>query len=120
MIDTMTPNHKNLQASITVGKVQFTIVLLECCAKKYKKLSKKDNVLKKCTENYLEELKTNPYIGDKLEINFPGLRSIHYLGNKYRIIYKIIYEPVPTIVICEINHRKASYTDLAKTLRQGK
>jgi len=115
----MTPNHKNLQASITVSKVQFAIEMLDCCTKKYKKLIKKDNVLKKWTENYLEELKTNPYIGQKLEVNFPGLRSIHYLGNKYRIIYKIIYQPTPTIVICEINHRKASYTDLAKTLRQG-
>jgi len=104
----------------TASKVEFAIKLLDCCAKKYKKLTKKDTVLKKWTENYIEELKTNPYLGDKLEINLPGLRSIHYLCNKYRIIYKIIYEPVPTIVICEINHRKASYTDLAKTLRQGK
>ena len=118
MNETNTPN-KNLQASITVGTVQFAIVMLECCAKKYKKLIKKDNVLKKWTENYLEELRTYPYIGQKLDVNLPGLRSIHYLGNKYRIIYKIIYEPVPTIVICEINHRKASYTDLAKTLRRG-
>ena len=116
----MIHNPKNLQAEIAIDKVHFTIDMLDCCSKKYKKLIKKDKVLKKWTENYLEELQTNPYIGEKLEVNFPGLRSIHFLGNKYRIIYKIIYEPIPTIKICEINHRKASYSDLAKTLGRGK
>jgi len=108
-----------MMANTLQQSTSFVVTILECCVKKYKKLIKKDNVLKKWTENYLEELKTNPYIGQKLEVNLPGLRSIHYLGNKYRIIYKIIYETVPTIVICEINHRKASYSDLAKTLRRG-
>jgi mRNA-degrading endonuclease RelE of RelBE toxin-antitoxin system len=99
---------------------QFLVELVEYCEKKYHKLIKKDKVLEKWTENYLEELQTNPYLGEKLEVNFPGFRSIHYLGNKYRIIYKIIYEPVPKILVFEIDHRKNSYTDLAKAIGQGK
>ena len=99
---------------------QFSVELVEYCEKKYHKLIKKDKILEKWTENYLEELQTNPYIGEKLEVNFPGFRSIHYLGNKYRIIYKIIYEPVPKILVFEIDHRKNSYTDLAKAIGQGK
>jgi len=113
-----TPNN---QQSIPGRTTQeFAIELLECCEKKYQKLIKKDNVLKQWTESYLEELKTNPYIGEKLEVNFPRFRSIHYLGNKYRIIYKIFYEPVPKIIICQIGHRSESYSDLAKLLHSGK
>ena len=119
MMATIIQNH-NLQTSISKGEVKFAIEMLDCCTKKDKKLIKKDKVLQKWTENYLEELKINPYIGEKLEVNFPGFRSIHFLGNKYRIVYKIIYEPFTKIQVFEINHRKSSYSDLAKAIGQGK
>ena len=77
-------------------------------------------MIQKWVENYLQELKTNPFLGEKLHVNFPGLRSIHFLGNKYRIIYKIQYEPIYEIIICEIAHRKSSNSELAKVLGQGK
>ncbi len=98
----------------------FTVKMLEYCKKKFNKLMKKDTLLQKKTENYLKELQTNPYIGEKLTVNLPGLRSIHFLKNKYRIIYKVVDEPEPIIDILEIGNRKASYADLAKFLEQGK
>jgi len=109
-----------LHAGLAKNQLRFEVIMVECCEKKYCKLIKKDKVLQKWTENYLVELQTNPYIGEKLHENFPGFRAIHYLGNKYRIVYKIIYEPIPTIIVFEINHRKSSYSDLAKAIGQGK
>jgi len=108
------------QATQNQNQLQFSVELVECCEKKYRKLIKKDKVLQRWTENYLEELKTNPCIGEKLVANFPGFRSIHFLGNKYRIVYKIIYEPIPTIMVFEINHTKSCLSDLAKAIGQGK
>ena len=93
--------------------------MLEYCEKKYKKLIKKDTKLQKWTETYLEELQENPYMGDKLLVNFPGFRSIHFLCNKFRIIYKIFDEPFPHILVYEVGHRKSSYSDLAKAIGQG-
>jgi len=98
----------------------FTIKMFDYCKKKFRKLVKKDSLLKEKTENYLQELQKNPYIGEKLTVNLPGLRSIHFLKNKYRIIYKIVDEPKPEIDILEIGHRNTSYADLAKFLGQGK
>lgn len=104
------------QSTQNPKQLQFIVELVDYCERKCHKLIKKDKILEKWTENYLEELQTNPYLGEKLEVNFPGFRSIHYLGNKYRIIYKIIYEPIPKIIVFEIDHRKNSYTDLAKAI----
>ena len=106
--------------NIVAEPPRFEVKLTEYCKKKYYKLVKKDKVLKKWTENYLQELSTNPYMGKKLEENLHGLRSIHYLGNKYRIVYKIIYEPIAKIIVFEINHRNSSYSDLAKAIGHGK
>lgn len=107
------------QASTVENKPVFSLSMLDHCERKYRKLIKKDNILHKATETYLEELQTNPYIGEKLDANFPGMRSIHYLGNKYRIIYKVLTDTYQ-IVVYEIDHRKSSYADLAKVLGQGK
>jgi len=114
------PNHDQIQAGIAANRPQFEVKLVECCKKKYRKLIRKDRILEKRVENYLEELQINPYIGEKLEGNFPGFRSIHFLGNKYRMIYEVSYEPSMKILVHEINHRKSSYSDLAKAIRQGK
>jgi addiction module RelE/StbE family toxin len=103
----------------TGQEYKYEIKMLEHCEKTYKKLVKKNNILQKWVETYLEELKTHPYMGEKLHANFPGCRSIHFLGNSYRIIYKVIDEPKPEILVLEISHRKDAYTDLAKALSQG-
>jgi hypothetical protein len=38
----------------------------------------------------------------------------------YRIIYKIVDEPLKQIVVLEIGHRISSYSELARILGQGK
>jgi mRNA-degrading endonuclease RelE of RelBE toxin-antitoxin system len=110
---------QKMQSSTAENKPIFSLSMLDHCERKYRKLIKKDKVLHKVTETFLEELQTNPHVGEKLEVNFPGLRSIHYFGNKYRIIYKVLVETYQ-IVVYEIDHRKSSYADLAKALGQGK
>ena len=99
---------------------EYAIRMLDYCLKKYQKLIKKDTVLQKWVETYLKEIQTHPNIGEDLYANFPGCRSIHFLGNKYRIVYKVIDEPTPEILVCEIAHRKDAYIELARALGQGK
>jgi len=102
------------------GQIKYKTKMLDRCERDYKKLIKKNTVLQRWVETYLEELKTHPYLGEKLHANFPGCRSIHFLGNSYRIIYKVIDEPEPEIEILEIGHRSSSYADLARILGEGK
>tara|TARA_Y100001949_G_C15945774_1_gene312387 strand:- start:211 stop:549 length:339 start_codon:yes stop_codon:yes gene_type:complete len=97
-------------------EVEFT----DPCMKEFGKLTKKDNKLRKITEKIIDELRLNPYAGEKLYANFPGCRSIHYLGNKYRIIYQLIEESATKITIQCIGHRKNAYSKLAKWTQQGK
>ena len=83
------------------------------------KLCKKDGKLESHIESLLEELQSSPYLGEKLEVNFPGFRSIHFCGNKYRIIYKI-YAETQKILVLIIGCRKDAYSELAKWLRESK
>ncbi len=89
------------------------------CKKEFGKLVKKDSILREITEKRIDELRLNPYAGEKLHANFPGWRSIHYLGNKYRIIYQLIEESTTKIIIHCIGHRKNAYSKLAKWVHQG-
>ena len=90
------------------------------CKKEFEKLTKKDKVFRKITEKILGELRLDPYTGEKLYANFPGWRSIHFLGNKYRIIYQLVEESATKIIIQCIGHRKNVYSKLAKWSDQGK
>lgn len=96
------------------------IRMLDRCKRDYIKLIKRNTMLRRWTENILGELKSSPYMGEKLYANFPGYRSIHFSGNSYRIIYKIIDEEEPQIQVHYIGHRSSSYSDLANILGQGK
>ena len=98
---------------------QLELELTNPCKREFEKLTKKDKVLRKITEKTLDELQLNPYNGEKLYANFPGWRSIHYLGNKYRIIYQLIEESTTKIIIHCIGHRKNAYSKLAKWVHQG-
>ena len=98
---------------------QLELELTVPCKREFEKLTKKDKVLRKITEKMLDELQLDPYTGEKLYANFPGWRSIHYLGNKYRIIYQLIEESTTKIIIHCIGHRKNAYSKLAKWLQQG-
>ena len=106
----------------TVGKNErlYTVKMLDRCKRNYLKLIKKNTTLRLWIENILGELKLRPYMGEKLFANFPGCRSIHFNGNSYRIIYRILDEPETEILILDIGHRSSSYADLARILGQGK
>jgi addiction module RelE/StbE family toxin len=95
-----------------------TLKMLDKCKRDYLKLIKKYTTLRRWIESILGELKVRPYMGEKLFANFPGCRSIHFGGNSYRIIYKILDES--QILILDIGHRSCSYADLARILGQGK
>ena len=90
------------------------------CMKEFGKLTKKDSKLREITEKIINELRLNPYAGEKLYANFPGYRSIHFLSNKYRIIYQLVEETKTKIIIHCVGHRKNVYSKLAKWLEQGK
>ena len=92
--------------------------MLDRCKRDYLKLIKKNTTLRRWIEDILGELKVSPYMGEKLFANFPGCRSIHFSGNSYRIIYRVIGES--EILILDIGHRSSSYSDLARVLGQGK
>jgi len=92
--------------------------MLDRSKRDYLKLIKKDTRLRRLIENIFGELIIRPYMGEKLFANFPGCRSIHFGGNSYRVIYRIIDES--QILILDIGHRSSSYVDLARTLGQGK
>ena len=98
---------------------QLELELTVPCKREFEKLTKKDKVLRKITKKMLDELQLDPYTGEKLYANFPGWRSIHYLGNKYRIIYQLIEESTTKIIIHCIGHRKNAYSKLAKWVHQG-
>lgn len=95
-----------------------SVKMLDRCKKDYLKLTKKNPTLRNWIENILEDLELRPYLGEKLFANFPGCRSIHFCGNSYRIVYKILDQS--EILILDIGHRSSSYSDLARILGQGK
>lgn len=95
-----------------------TLQMLDRCKRDYLKLIKKNSTARRWIENILEEIKIRPYMGEKLYANLPECRSIHFSGNSYRIIYKILDES--QILILGIGHRSSSYADLARILGQGK
>ena len=113
---------ERLENSSTVGKSEklHSVSMLDRCKRDYLKLIKKNSTLQRWIENILAELKVNPYMGQKLFANFPGCRSIHFSGNCYRIMYRILDDPESEILILDIGHRSSSYTDLARILGQGK
>jgi len=98
----------------------YTIKMLDKCKRDYLKLVKKNITLQYIIENILGELRIRPYMGEKLFANFPGCRSIHFSGNNYRIIYRIIEEAEDEILVLDIGHRSSSYAELARFLGQGK
>ena len=106
----------------TAGKSRkvYGVRMLDRCKQDYSKLIKKNTKLHGVTQNILEELKIRPYLGEKLFANFPGCRSIHFIGNSYRIVYRILDTPEDEILILDIGHRSSSYANLAKVLGQGK
>ena len=109
---------KTIQRPFVKTSKGFSVRVLDYCQKKFHKISKRENNLRHTVEKIIEDLKYNPYLGQKLHVNFNGCRSIHFLKNKYRIVYQI-YEDKGELLILEIGHRKDCYADLAKVLGRG-
>lgn len=60
--------------------------------KNFKRLTKKNAVLKERTLKKIREILQNPEIGETLTQNLAGYRSVH-VGN-WIIIYKIVFQEV--------------------------
>lgn len=60
--------------------------------KNFKRLTKKDAILKERTLKKIREILQNPEIGETLTQNLAGYRSVH-VGN-WIIIYKIVLQEV--------------------------
>lgn len=71
--------------------MDYTIVLIPEAIKDYNSL---DGSVKKSVNTKIDELKNNPFLGEKLgnkfNINLTGFYKIYAHAKKYRIIYRII------------------------------
>ena len=71
--------------------MDYKILFIPDAVKDYKEL---DGSIKKSVDKKIEELKTNPFLGDKLgnkfNIDLTGFYKIYVHGKKYRIVYRII------------------------------
>ncbi|HOE07792.1 MAG TPA: type II toxin-antitoxin system RelE/ParE family toxin [Treponemataceae bacterium] len=71
--------------------MDYKILFIPDAVKDYKEL---DGSIKKSVDKKIEELKTNPFLGDKLgnkfNIDLTGFYKIYAHAKKYRIVYRII------------------------------
>lgn len=98
--------------------IEYTVELSSRCDKSYKKLSKKcDPKLLKSINDYIDQLETNPELGEELSQDLKGMRSIHINPFHYRIVYQVENgNPISKITIHAIAHRKEVYDELSKYL----
>lgn len=101
--------------------IKNTVELSPRCDKSYKKFSKKadPNLLKVINKN-IDELETNPELGEILTQDLKGMRSIHLNSFHYRIVYEIVKgNPSNRIIVHIIAHRKEVYDETAKYFGTG-
>lgn len=71
--------------------MDYKILFIPDAVKDYKEL---DGSIKKSVDKKIEELRSNPFLGDKLgnkfNIDLTGFYKIYAHGKKYRIVYRII------------------------------
>jgi len=88
------------------SNIEYAIELTEKCQKEYDKFCKKgDKRILNLINESIEQLKTNPTIGDVLIADLKGMRSIHIEKNKYRILYEIHDNPERKITVHKIGPR---------------
>lgn len=98
--------------------VNYAVELTKKCESEYKKLRKRGdpNLLREIAE-YIEQLKTNPNLGEQLIYKeLKGMRSIHLNRYHFRILYVIRDNPVQKVIILKIDHRKDFYSDYERYL----
>ena len=102
--------------------MDYTIVLIPEAVKDYDSL---DGSVKKSVNTKIDELKSNPFIGEKLgnkyNINLTGFYKIYAHAKKYRIVYRIISpEKIEVLEIWGIGKRDKEeiYRIMGKRIRR--
>lgn len=98
--------------------VNYVVELTKKCESEYKKLRKRGNpdLLREIAE-YLDQLKTNPNLGEQLIYKeLKGMRSIHLNRYQFRILYVVRDNPVRKVIILKIAFRKDFYSDYSQYL----
>ncbi len=101
--------------------MDYTIVLIPEAVKDYDSL---DGSVKKSVNTKIDELKNNPFLGEKhgnkFNINLTGFYRIYAHAKKYRIVYRIISpERIEVLEIWGIGKRgkEEIYQVLGKRIR---
>jgi mRNA interferase RelE/StbE len=104
--------------------MEYKIVLIPDAAKDYKEL---DGSVKKSVNMKIEELKSNPFLGEKLghkfNIDLTGFYKIYVHGKKYRIVYRMITpEKIEVLEIWGIGKREKEeiYRTIGKRVKEDK
>jgi len=104
--------------------MEYKIVFIPEAAKDYKEL---DGSVKKSINTKIEELKINPFLGEKLghkfNIDLSGFYKIYAHGKKFRIVYRMITpERIEVLEIWGIGKREKEeiYRTIGKRLQEEK
>lgn len=103
--------------------MEYKIVFIPEAVNDYKEL---DGSIKKSITTKIEELKINPFLGEKLgykfNIDLTGFFKIYAHGKKYRIVYRLITpEKIEVLEIWGIGKREKEeiYRTIGKRLREN-
>jgi mRNA interferase RelE/StbE len=103
--------------------MEYKIVFIPEAVNDYKEL---DGSIKKSITTKIEELKINPFLGEKLghkfNIDLTGFFKIYAHGKKYRIVYRLITpEKIEVLEIWGIGKREKEeiYRTIVKRLREN-
>ena len=104
--------------------MEYKIVFIPEAAKDYKDL---DGSVKKSINTKIEELKKNPFLGEKLghkfNLDLSGFYKIYAHGKKFRIVYRMITpEKIEVLEVWGIGRREKEeiYRTIGKRLQDEK
>jgi len=104
--------------------MECTIVFIPEAANDYKEL---DGSVKKSVNKKIDELKANPFLGERLghkyHIDLSGFFKLYVHGKKYRIVYRMISpKKIEVIEIWGIGKREKEeiYRTIGKRLQSGR
>lgn len=102
-------------------KMYYEVLLIKAAQQDYDGL---DGAIKKQAKIQLQKLRISPErgqaLGKKLGLNLTGYRSLHFLGNKHRIVYKVDEEKRRVIVVGIGRRERAQiYETVARRLERG-
>lgn len=104
--------------------MEYKIVFIPEAVKDYKEL---DGSVKKSVNAKIDELQTNPFLGERLgnkfNIDLTGFYKIYAHGKKFRIVYRMITpEKIEILEIWGIGKREKEeiYRTIGKRLQEEK